>query len=275
MSHVFTSLRHPLERILEAEYFLGQLAKSNGLEFQFQLNAFLSASRSVTFVLQKSLNNTAGFKDWHGPQQESMKADPSMRFFLELRNISQKEGPVSYVGGARIDGGWTYRFAGSREAVPKELLGRDICDCCAEQIVKLAKMLLSYSRCFPFDACPARAFTEEGMAALGYSFTDVEDALGLPRGYTQVANIPVPEKLRILSREIEPLDIVELERITAGDFRSNGVALEIYRSSGGDLVDDVAAMIEARHGGTTHPRSIFLESIMRRIQDIESGESDR
>ncbi len=42
MAHRFTSLRHSLEKLQEAEYFLAGLVASNGLEFQFNLNAFLS-----------------------------------------------------------------------------------------------------------------------------------------------------------------------------------------------------------------------------------------
>jgi hypothetical protein len=55
MSHQFTSLRHSLEKLQEAEHFLARMAISQGIEFQFELNAFLSAARSVTFVTQKSL----------------------------------------------------------------------------------------------------------------------------------------------------------------------------------------------------------------------------
>ena len=61
MSYTFTTLRHPVEKLLEAEHFPARLIHSNGLEFQFELNAFLSASRSVTFVLQKAVADVPGF----------------------------------------------------------------------------------------------------------------------------------------------------------------------------------------------------------------------
>lgn len=95
MAHCFTSLASSIEKLLEAEYFLGALACSNGAELRYNLNAFLSACRSVTFVLQKSMAPVDGFKPWYAARQAEMRADAAMGFFLELRNISQHEGPVS------------------------------------------------------------------------------------------------------------------------------------------------------------------------------------
>ena len=109
-----------------------------------------------------------------------MSNDPAMRFFVKLRNISQKDGPVSFAGGSLLGGGWTYRFVGGPEALPDELAGRDIGACCAAHLVKLARLLLDCVHVFPFHACPTWAMTEEGMAALGYEWWDVEAALGLP-----------------------------------------------------------------------------------------------
>jgi len=271
MPHTFTTLRHPLERLLEAEHFLARLLGSNGPEFQFELNAFLSASRSVSFVLQKAMARVPGFDAWYESQQELMKADAAMQFFLELRNISQKQGPVSFVGGSLPNGRWSYRFVGLPHAVPPELVGQDIGACCAGHLVKLANVILACFRAFPFHACPARAFTEEGMTALGYSFADVEVALGLPPGFTDVGNFPAAEKLKALSREIEPLDVGEIERIAGGDLRSNGTPLEILICSGRDLIDDMATLMDPRQGDGGSPRKVFIQAIMKRIGDIESS----
>ena len=131
LAHTFTTLRHPAEKLLEAEHFLGRLVVANGLQFQFELNALLSASRSVTFVLQRALAHVPSFAGWYEQKQAHMSDDPAMRFFVKLRNISQKDGPVSFVGGSLLGGGWTYRFVGGPEALPDELVGRDIGACCA------------------------------------------------------------------------------------------------------------------------------------------------
>ena len=269
MTHAFTTLRHPVEKLLEAEHFLARMIMSDGLEYQFELNAFLSASRSVTFVLQKALADVPGFADWYQQQQARMKADAAMRFFLELRNISQKQGPVSFVGGSLPGGGWTYRFVGLPHAVPEALTGRDVGACCSAHLTKLATLLAECARVFPFHSCPGRAFTEEAMVALGYGWRDVEAALGLPPGYTEVGDLPVAEKLRILSREIEPLDQESIERIAQGDLRANGVRLQFPDTSGTDLVDDIAAMMMPGGANGGEPRDAFLRAISKRINDIE------
>jgi hypothetical protein len=125
-------------------------------------------------------------------------------------------------------------------------------------------------RAFPFHSCPGRAFTEEGMAALGYSWRDVEAAIGLPPGYTDVGDFPAAEKLRILGRESEPLDTASIERIAVGDLRADGAPLEFPTSSGTDLVDEMAAMMGPGGGGSRHPRDAVLGAILKRIKDIES-----
>ena len=271
MPFTFTTLRHPVEKLLEAEHFLARLICSDGLEFQFELNAFLSASRSVTFVLQKVMSDVPGFASWYKPQQARMKADAAMRFFLALRNISQKQGPVSFVGGSLPGGGWTWRFVGRPHAVPEDLAGRDISACCASHLAKLADLLLKCVRDFPFHSCPGRAFTEKGMAALGYSWRDVEAAIGLPPAYTDVVDFPAAEKLRILSREIEPLDTASIKRIAARDLRANGAPLKFPASSGTDLVDHLAAMKAPGGAGSGHPRNVFVGAVLKRINDIEAS----
>ena len=270
MSYTFTTLRHPVEKLLEAQHFLARIIKSDGLQFQFELNAFLSASRSVTVVLQQAFTDVPGFATWYKHQQTRMKADAAMRFFLELRNISQKQGPVSIVGGSLPEGGWTYRFIGRPHAVPTELTGRDVGACCAAHLTKLATLLIECAAAFPFHSCPGRALTEEGMVALGYGWRDVEAALGLPAGYTEVGDIPTAEKLRIFSLDIEPLDEETIERIVAGDLRANGLPLEFPYTCGTDLIDDIAAMKMPTAVDTGQPRDSFLAAIVKRINVIES-----
>jgi hypothetical protein len=105
--------------------------------------------------------------------------------------------------------------------VPTELIGRDIAECCAAHLRKLAQLVLACFYALPLHLCPARAFTTEGMKALGYTFADVDAALGLPQGYTEIGRdheFSVFDKLQVLSREIEPLDILEVERLADGKF---------------------------------------------------------
>jgi hypothetical protein len=59
--------------------------------FRWNLNAFLQALRSVTFFIQKTLARTADFEAFWATQQESMRADPLLRRFVEGRNVVVKQ----------------------------------------------------------------------------------------------------------------------------------------------------------------------------------------
>lgn len=201
-----------------------------------------------------------------------MKADAAMNFFLTLRNISQKQGPISYVCGGNFDNTLSYQFAASYEvSIPSELIGREIADCCASHLIKLAKLLLSYYQSFPYRSCVAQALTEQGMIALGYSLSDVESFLGLPAGITSLVDFPIEEKLRVLSRDIEPLDINELERICSGNFLYEAVPLNVPHTRGHSLTTDLAALIQKNPASVSQPRVLFLKAIMQRIKDIDKN----
>src|SRR5688572_25497959 len=93
-----TSLLRVEERLLESEYFVRLLARQSYPErFGYVLNAFLSASRSVTFLLQKELSNVAGFESWWAAKRAVLSQDEAARFFLRLRNFSQKQGRITFV----------------------------------------------------------------------------------------------------------------------------------------------------------------------------------
>lgn len=273
MRHRFTSLGTSIEKLLEAEYFLGMVTTSHGDELRYHLNAFLSASRSVTFYLQKSMSSVPDFKTWYSERQAEMRADTVAGFFLELRNISQHEGPVSIVGGStRRPPGWTYRFAGNREAVPEELVGMSLARGCADQLVKIAQLINAFWQRFPYESCLHEALTSNGVSRLGYTLEDVTALLGLPPGYLDIGlDIPIEEKLRIFRREVDPIDRTALCRLSEGRLLRGGEPLAIEDCGGGDLIDDIAALIESGQMGSSNPRANFLHAIGHRIKDRENS----
>lgn len=215
-----TSLLLVEERLLEANYFARRVARHRaGEEVRYELNAFLSAARSVTFLLQKEMSNVPGFSNWWHDQRSILAADPASVFFLRLRNFSQKEGRISIVGtsgplGTR--GRWIYRFAGNEDRVPQSLLHRDIVQCCREHVAKLARVVLACMEKFPFHTCPARAISREGMATLGLSLADIENALGLPRGWTEVGNpdeIEMDQRFALLQRQVDGVDVCAIRQL--------------------------------------------------------------
>lgn len=271
MAHSFTSIHHSLERLQEAEYFLCRLITTNGLYFAFDLNAFLSASRSVTFVLQRELSDVPAFQSWYQRRSGEMKSDSEMEFFKNLRNISQKRGPVAYVGGARYGGGYSARFLRSEAQIPPRLVERDIAEACAEHLKKLASLLLGCYEALPFHCCMAGALSVEGMDALGYTLEDVETALGLPKGWTDVGGneIPLDARLNLLKREIEPLDLGELDRLAAGKFQHDGVPLSIQRDGGPEFLDYIANKVNNDPNLLNNGRALFIGAILERIKETD------
>jgi hypothetical protein len=77
----------------EAEYFLGMMKENDEdrQRFKYNLSAFLSAARSVTFVLQKESSKNPEFKEWYSKKQKWMKGDAVFKFFVGKRNYVLKE----------------------------------------------------------------------------------------------------------------------------------------------------------------------------------------
>lgn len=205
------------EKLLEAEYFANRLRQLSGDYFKYELNAFLSAARNVTWLLQKEMNEVAGFNDWWENCQKEKRKDPVMVFFKEMRNFSQKEGQVSMVGIQKLESSgqffWSYRFAGNKKPVPAQLLNRDIAESCREHLSKLASIVLEFTDAFPYHSCFRRAVTPEGLNALGLRLSDVEKILGFERGWISVANISQKEIFRILRERFDGVNFEEIQRI--------------------------------------------------------------
>ena len=205
------------EKLLEAEYFIDRLhllsSANHIMGFIYELNAFLSAARSVTFLLQKEMNSVPGFDNWWNDRVAEMSSDLAMRFFKNSRKFSQKEGSISLIIGGLHFGRecLIYQF-GQSNALPEELIGREVVECCREHLAKLATVVLAYADAFPFYSCPRRAVTVEGIRALGLQPSDIEEMLGFPSGWTDVPGTLHRERVRVLQ---EQFDGVDFERIGA------------------------------------------------------------
>jgi len=85
MAHSFGVVE---DKLREAEFFLDRLRTSDPLSFDAQcyFSAFVSAARSVTLALQRSLSGVDGFDSWYGIARDQLKTDPLAAFFVEVRN---------------------------------------------------------------------------------------------------------------------------------------------------------------------------------------------
>jgi len=265
---MFCVLNPVIDRLLEAEYFLIKLPHLSGTELQFHLHAFISASRNVTFSLQYFMSDVEGFTEWYDDKQSHMKSDIEMKFFLNLRNLTTKRGPVSYVSAGLPDRTWTHRYVGS--SVPESIQHEDIIICSYRHLSKLSKLIEDFIEQFPFNSDPSKALTSNGLQYLGLSIEDITELAGYPRDYLMVEGVPNNEKLRLLLNEFEPLNSKELQRII-----KQSADYEINKNSKSDLIDDIAIKIANDPSATS--REIFMDTIFARIVDFENqkdNESD-
>ncbi len=84
-------------KLLEAKYFWKQLKnnQSNRDIFRYNLSAFLSAARSVTFIMQNEFNKVLGFKEWYASNQSAMEKDTTMKILNKERRMTIHKKPVS------------------------------------------------------------------------------------------------------------------------------------------------------------------------------------
>ena len=85
------------DKIKETDFFLSKLEESTRnqdffLGARFYLSAFTSASRSITFSLQAAMKGIPDFKNWYEQHQNILKQNDLAKYFVEVRNLSQKVG---------------------------------------------------------------------------------------------------------------------------------------------------------------------------------------
>ena len=225
------SIANAVDRLQEAEFFLFQFAKSDGGERNaYYLNAFLSASRSTTFVLQKELSKNSEFKAWYPEVQKRISNDMEMKFFLEARNFTQKQSNLALIGAGNKDGSWTYSFVGRNPKIPKTLHGQNVIYACGRQIQKLSSILVEFYDLFPHSACAWNALSPAGQKELNYSISDACEKLGWPRDWLEGAE---PSwALSELQKSVHQVPIDELRRLSAGTISDGSSSLKIddYKS---------------------------------------------
>lgn len=89
----------------EAEYFLGMMKENidNRQKFEYNVNAFVSAARSVTSVLQKDCSKYSEFDEWYCKTQLQMKRNELFKFFKKNRDYSIHEGTINMKSNIEIE----------------------------------------------------------------------------------------------------------------------------------------------------------------------------
>lgn len=203
------------EKVGETDYFLDRMKDTQFVyrEFSYNLSAFTAAARSITFSLQAVMDKYPGFGQWYAPHQANLKASELAKYFLNLRNHIQKVGnvPISHTG--------TFEFGKTRHLSYfvdidelKNSPDGEVVYLSRQYFLQILTIIEQCYRDFWVYVDPRAIFTENGLSMLGWTIEDIEEAAGIPRGWT---DIPYDgddknfQRLRLLSRQFGGDEMME------------------------------------------------------------------
>lgn len=162
--------RHKLQ---ETQYFLSmmKLTFENDITFSYNLSAFLSAVRSITWHMQNQYRHEVDFNRWYESKQKEMRADRPLTYLNDARVETVKKKSV-WTGATRtkpftadaliVKKGRKMKGI-SKRAEPKltaqseprtigrffpEFEGLEIVPYCERQLAKLTKLVEECEKCF-------------------------------------------------------------------------------------------------------------------------------
>lgn len=211
-------------KVAETDFFLSRIEEctygSKFFEARNYLSAFLSASRSITFVIKASIHDLNGFDEWYLSHEAKLKASAIARYFLESRNLSQKVGfyPLTGAGSTKDENGnrrTAYYFAPSIEKPNVEVPDTDVYSACVDYFKMLLEVVYDCYQVFGYDIDPDRYYTIENLKRLNLSVEDIEEQLGFPRGWTGMAGGTMEERMNAIrqNRSSQGVDHILINRI--------------------------------------------------------------
>lgn len=200
-------------KVQEAEYFLLMMERvGRKLDFrgvQHCASAFVSAARSITFAMQSSLKGLPAFDTWYSVHQARLRADPLARFFHEFRTLTQHIGDNVVGGGSSgKKGEYLYWFVSHPDLpnVPEQ----DVVTACKCYFVLVLQLVYECYIDFGTVVDGQQHFTAGHYASIGKTVEDAEEALGWPRGYTDIGGPDVlPYRWELIRRNADGCNIEE------------------------------------------------------------------
>jgi hypothetical protein len=205
------------DKILEADFFLNQLAAA-GLNFfaaRCYFSAFVSSARTVTFALQASLTGIDGFDTWYASRQVALRNNVLAKFFHDTRTQNQHIGETPFRGGSmrrHEDGSMhvLYYFMPAAFDSKEKMPALDVESACRQYLQDIVKIVFDGYRDFGRVIDPDQYHTVENLQRIGLTVEDIEEELGIPRGWTFVGPGHDEDRLRLLRREAGGTDIDEM-----------------------------------------------------------------
>lgn len=218
-------------KVAEAHFFIQKLDEAgedgNFWAARFYVSAFVSAARSVTFTLKASISDVAGFKEWYERYETEMKANPLARYFLFARNESQKVGyyPIGGGGSSRDKSkkGYLFYFDDYYPEMREEVPQMDVVTACKEYFKSLLEMIYDCFKVFGPAIDPNQYYTIENLERLGKTVEDIEEEIGLPRGWTKVEGFNDKDRVDAIRKKYSTnsVDAIFIEYFNKDRFGNN------------------------------------------------------
>ena len=201
-------------KIAETDFFLMKLKESTCSTARFfdarnYLSAFLSASRSITFVLQAAMKDIPNFEEWYELHQNKLKHNDLARYFVEVRNLSQKVGYYPLTSGRifrdennKRQVAYFFDYLNYNDEFQSSIPQEDILTACTKYFILILELVCDCFKNFGNIIDPVQYFVYS-ITEGGKSLEDIEEELGYPRGWTGVDGIPNEERIQILRQEFE------------------------------------------------------------------------
>lgn len=178
-------------KIGEADYFLEELKKTHPLDekFNYIFSAYVSALRSITFALQFVMRKYPDFEDWYIIRQDKLRKSKLAKAFVEFRNQAQKTGIIPIAPGGSIFEGIFYdntQFYVPTNSEIKEVPTGNVIELSEKCLIEVLSIIAECYKDFDIYIDPRVLFTEKALKKLNWTVEDIEDFIGLPKGYTEV-----------------------------------------------------------------------------------------
>jgi hypothetical protein len=192
------------EKAEEMRFFYERLEEStkNVFEFRAYFSAFSSAAASVLMVLQAARKRIdPDFEAWLEPRRRDLtEEDPVCGYVLKRRSESIHEGETRIRSGsvqANPEGGdvWTHFFSSGFSAEP---ISVPVLEACRHTLDRVCDLVSSARLAFP-ETTLASFPDAQSLVRDGLTVEDIEDRVGLPRGWTAGPGITVQQRLEMLA----------------------------------------------------------------------------
>lgn len=171
-------------KLLEADFFLDRIRRCASLdEARYYFSAFATAARSVTFAMQACLSGDPRFDTWYAALQDRLRNDALAKYFVKVRNELQKLGfnPLAAASFGYEPNVWFHLVDDAPEM--------NVIIAANGYMAQLVTAVRDVYRLFyPMVNFPFTSLAD--LQAASVCMEDIEEQVGLPRGWTASANPP-------------------------------------------------------------------------------------